>query len=94
MKDGKKMLTVAGVLIIIIAALILAFGAVKWPDAPIRQTPNGFVGKTGLTHTREDYELFKLWEKSLLISFPLAFIVNIAAAVVAKRKRKKESLKI
>ena len=80
------------VILIVIVVLIMIFGIFKWPDAPIRQTPGGFVGKTGGAHTREDYELFKLWEKSLLVSVPLAFAVNFIAAL-AKRKRKKESLK-
>ena len=81
------------VALVIIAALILAFGAFKWPDAPIRQSDGGFVGKTGLAHTREDYELFMLWEKSLFVSFPLAFAVS-AIAAVAGRKRKKEGPKL
>jgi len=79
--------------LIVIVVLIMAFGIIKWPDAPIRQTPaGGFVGKTGVAHTSEDYELFNLWLKSLLVSFPLAFAVNFIA-VIAKRKRKKESIK-
>lgn len=86
----QRALNFIGVALVIIAALILAFGAFKWPDAPIRHSDGGFVGKTGIAHTREDYELFKLWEKSLFVSFPLAFAVNIIAAV-AKRTRKKES---
>jgi hypothetical protein len=88
--DWQTALNFICVGLVVIAALILAFGAFKWPDAPIRQTPGGFVGKTGLAHTLEDYELFKLWEKSLFVSIPLAFAVNIITAV-AKRKRKKES---
>ncbi|HEX5735583.1 MAG TPA: hypothetical protein VF131_22340 [Blastocatellia bacterium] len=87
---GQRALNFIGVALVIIAALILAFGAFKWPDAPIRQAAGGFVGKTGIAHTSEDYELFKLWEKALFVSFPLAFAVNIIAAV-ARRKRKKES---
>ena len=88
----QRMLNYIGITLIVIAVVIMAFGAFKWPDAPIRQTPGGFVGKTGTAHTREDYQLFKLWEKALFVSFPLAFAVN-AIAVVANRKRKKESLK-
>ena len=88
----QRMLNFIGIALVIIAAMILAFGAFKWPDAPIRQTPGGFVGKTGIAHTLEDYEFFELWQKSLFVSFPLAFVVNFIA-VLANRKRKKESLK-
>ena len=82
-----------GVSLIIIAALTMLLGALRWPDAPIRQTPSGFIGKTGLAHTGEDYELFKVWERWLLVAFPLAFIVNIGAALVTRRKRKARCLK-
>lgn len=85
-----KALHIIGIIAVIIAAIILLYGAFSWPDAPIRQTPNGFAGKTGLPHTREDYELFKLWEKSLLIAFPVAFIVNFAAIFIAKRRKQKK----
>lgn len=87
-----RVLTFVGVVLVIIAGLIMAYGAFKWPDAPIRQTPSGFVGKTGLAHTREDYELFELWKSGLLVAFPLAFVVNIGAAIAAKRKNKRNGL--
>ena len=84
-----KALIFVGVVLVIAAALSLAYGAFKWPDAPIRQTPSGFVGKTGLAHTREDYELFELWIRWLMVVFPLTFIVNAGAAIAAKRKSKR-----
>ncbi|HJQ67660.1 MAG TPA: hypothetical protein VKA70_01725 [Blastocatellia bacterium] len=87
----QSILTFLGVMLVIIAALIMAIGIYKWPDAPIRETAGGYVGKTGKAHTREDYELFNIWLKALFISFPLAFAVNFIA-VIANRRRKKESI--
>jgi len=88
----KRLFDFIRVALVVIAALILAYGAFKWPDAPIRETAGGVVGKTGSPHTREEYEMFELWKKSLLVAFPLAFAVNFIA-VIAERKRKKERLK-
>lgn len=79
-----KALNFAGIALVVIAALILAFGAFKWPDGPIRWTEDGLVGKTGLPHTVEDYEMFTLWERWLFISFPLAFVVSFAAVIIDK----------
>lgn len=88
-----KALNFTGVALVVIAALILAYGAFKWPDGPIRWTEDGFVGKTGLPHTLEDYEMFTLWKRWLFISFPLAFIVNVAAVLIDKARLRKAAKK-
>jgi hypothetical protein len=82
-----RIVELIGILAVVLAVVILAYGVYKWPDAPIRQTASGYAGKTGVAHTSEDYELFKDWEKSLLVIVPVAFIVNIGAAVIWKRRR-------
>jgi hypothetical protein len=84
-----KALQFAGVAMVLAAALTLAYGIFKFPDAPIRQTATGVVGKTGLPHTREDYELFELWERSVLVVVPLAFAVCAAAVIAEKRNKKR-----
>ena len=84
----QKTLTFIGVMLVVVTAMIMAFGIFKFPDAPIRESAGGYVGKTGKAHTREDYELFNLWLKALFISFPVAFVMN-SIAVIANRKRKK-----
>lgn len=81
-----------GILAVVLAVVILAFGVYTWPDAPIRQTASGYTGKTGVAHTEQEYELFKDWEKSLLVVVPLAFIVNIGAAIISKRWGKHQGL--
>lgn len=44
-----------------------------------------YLGKTGIPHTPEDYESFKLWEKSVLVAFLLAFAANIGLAILTKQ---------
>ena len=83
-----RIVDLIGILAVVLAVVILAYGIYKWPDAPIRQTASGYAGKTGVAHAREEYESFKDWEKSLLVVVPLAFVVNIGAAVIWKRRAK------
>jgi len=83
-----RVLNVIVIFAVVVTMLTLAFGAFTWPDAPIRQTANGFGGRTGAPYTREDYELFNLWKKSLLVIAPIAFIVNFGAALARKRQHK------
>jgi hypothetical protein len=87
-----RIVNLIGILAVVLAVVILAFGVYAWPDAPIRQTASGYAGKTGVAHTGEEYELFKYWEKCLLVVVPLAFIVNIGAAIISKRRGKDKSL--
>ncbi|HVG22085.1 MAG TPA: hypothetical protein VNI02_23825 [Blastocatellia bacterium] len=83
-----KAINVIGVVAVALTVGLLIYGIFTWTDAPIRQTPTGYVGKTGIAHAREEYERFKQWEKSLLVVAPFAFIVNIIAAVIADRRRR------
>ena len=68
----------------LIAAAILVYGIIAFPDAPIRQTASGYVSKHGTPHTRDEYEQFKLWEKLVLASFGLAFLTGFGAVVSNK----------
>ena len=87
-----KIVNLIGILAVVLTVVILAFGVYAWPDAPIRQTASGYAGKTGIAHTSDEYESFKNWEKTLLVVVPLAFIVNIGAAIISKRRGKHQSL--
>ena len=71
----------------LIAAATLVYGLVTFPDAPIRQTASGYVGKQGAPHTRDGYEEFKLLEKLVVGSFGLAFLTGFGAVVSRKMKQ-------
>jgi hypothetical protein len=80
---GKALLVVC-FLSALIAAATLVYGIIAFPDAPIRQTGSGYIGKQGAPHTREDYERFKLWEKLILSGFGLAFLTGFCAVAAEK----------
>ena len=71
----------------LIAAVILIYGFIAFPDAPIRQTASGYVGKLGRIHTGDEYEQFKLWEKVVVASFGLALLTGIGAVVSGKMRK-------
>jgi hypothetical protein len=71
------------------AAVTFVYGIYNFPDAPIRPSAGGYVGKGGKPHTAEEYERFLLWERALLITFPAAFLAGFAYEFSTRRKRKR-----
>ena len=76
----------------LIAAATMFYGIYYFPDAPIRQTAGGYVGKGGTARTQEDFEAFLRWEKAMLVVFPSVFVFGFAFGITdAMRKRKAAS---
>jgi hypothetical protein len=73
----------------VLAAVVFVYGAINFSDAPIRQTPHGYAAKSGAPRTREDFERFKVWEKSVLATFGLTFLLGFGAATSEKRLRRR-----
>lgn len=82
-----KLLLVVCFVVSLIAAVTLVYGVIAFPDAPIRQTSSGYVGKLGGLHTSDEYEQFKLWEKIVVASFAIAFLTGLVAVVSGKIRR-------
>lgn len=81
-------------LILTITACLLAgatmiYGVYNFPDAPIRQTKDGYAGKRGKPRTQEDFEAFLRWEKTMFIVFPSAFLLGFAFGITDARQRRK-----
>jgi hypothetical protein len=72
-----------------LAVVTLVYGFITFPDAPIRESANGYAGKHGAPHAREHYERFKLWEKAMLASFGLAFVTGFGAVAAEKLEPKR-----
>jgi hypothetical protein len=73
-------------LVLTLAACLLAvgagvYGAYNFPDAPIRQAGEGYVGKYGKPHTREEFEAFGRWRTLMFVAFPSAFVLAFAFAL-------------
>ena len=87
-------LTVAACLF---AAATGLYGIYNFPDAPLRLTPGGYVGKGGSPRTREDFEAFVRWERVMFVAFPSAFVLGFAFALAdgaRRRKRQAEEPKV
>lgn len=87
---ATKALFAACFIAVALAVVTLVYGFITFPDAPIRESANGYVGKHGAPHTREHYERFMLWEKSLLASFGLAFVTGFSAVAAEKLGSRKK----
>ncbi|HEU4596001.1 MAG TPA: hypothetical protein VFS10_12740 [Pyrinomonadaceae bacterium] len=76
----------------LVAGATLVYGIYYFPDAPLRQTAGGYAGKQGNPRTREDFEAFVRWERTLFIAFPTAFVLAGAHALAnGARRRKRKS---
>lgn len=71
----------------VLAAAALLYGALTFPDAPIRWTPAGYAGKTGTPHAAEHYELYRLWVKAAVTAFALALLTGFGGLLAERRGR-------
>jgi len=78
----------------IVACLLAAatglYGAYNFPDAPIRRTESGYVGKGGKIHTQEEFEAFTRWRQVMFIVFPSAFVLGFAFGITDAMQRRKQ----
>ncbi len=63
------------------AAATMFYGMYYFPDAPIRQKAEGYVGKGGTARKQEDFEAFLKWEKAMLVAFPLVFVFGFGFGI-------------
>lgn len=66
----------------------MVIGVYKWPYAPIRQSPDGFVDKRGNKFTAEDYRWFKKWEISYLIIGSTGFLLAVILQFEKTRQKR------
>ena len=66
------------------------YGVYNFPDAPLRPSGNGYVGKRGSPHTQAEYEAFQTWKRALLITFPTTFILGFAFAIADRKKQREQ----
>ena len=63
------------------AAATMFYGMYYFPDAPIRQKAEGYVGKGGTARKQEDFEAFLQWEKAMLVAFPMVFVFGFGFGI-------------
>ena len=64
------------------------YGVYKFPDAPIRQTAGGYVGKGGNARAQEDFDAFNLWKSVMFVAFPSAFVLAVAFVIADGKRRR------
>ena len=71
------------------AAITFFYGIYAFPDAPLRKSYAGFTNKQGLPRSQEDFEKFKIWEKTLFVSLGSAFICAVAFGIINSREKRR-----
>ena len=69
----------------IIMLIVMAFGIIKYPYAPIREKDGLYFDKMRNTHSRIEYENFKIWENCMLV---IGVVTGISASINAFQLRK------
>lgn len=82
-----NLLGLTGFALAAVAVGLLFYGVYMWPDAPIRWTPNGYMGKTKVPHSQESYDAYLQWQQTLFVLVP-TMIVTIAVAMWGGNRKK------
>jgi len=69
----------------VVGMALLAYGFVRWPYAPLTDTPRGFTDKVGGSHSAEDFLAFQRWERSVLL-VGIGFLPFLLVAVSPRPK--------
>lgn len=62
---------------LIVVALMLIYGVVRWPAGPLRWDGDSYVDKFGRRHSSEDFEALRRSETAYLLFFITAALVGI-----------------
>jgi hypothetical protein len=55
--------------------VVFIYGLIQYPDAPIHPClAHGYCGKQSQPHTQQEFEEFKLWETTLIWSWPIGML--------------------
>jgi hypothetical protein len=65
---------------------IFVYGMIQFPDAPIHPCGLEYCGKHGVKVTREIYEVFLIWERTLLIATALLALHGLAGSLLKKMR--------
>lgn len=91
MKDNKKphkvMLSI-WLSCVALVVLVMFYGIVRYPHAPIRLRDGGYFDKSGQEFTEAQFQTFKTWEYCLFGSFGVLGILSIPLALSQRRPRK------
>jgi hypothetical protein len=79
---SERTYKVAGVGTLLLFTLWLAFGIVRYPNAPIKRVGEGFQDKRGRVRSESEYRAFRKWEGSYaIVAVPVALIGLISLPV-------------
>ncbi len=66
-----------------------AYGIIDFPDAPYHICGEGFCGKAGQPHTKDEYDAFLFWQQWLFIVFPVSWVMSVILHTKTKNDKSK-----
>lgn len=70
MRTVSKVLVGVAIAATLATLIVTIYGIWRLPDIPIRQTSQGYVGKSGKAYTQTDFEIFNTWRMAMLVTYP------------------------
>lgn len=89
-KDGKqqhKVMQSIWLGCIAFVVVVMLYGVVRYPHAPIRPRGGGYFDKAGREFTETEFETFRTWEYCLFGSFGVLGILSIPMALSRRSRR-------
>lgn len=72
-----------------VVVLVMVYGIVRYPSAPIRYRNGGYFDKAGQEFTEAQFRSFVIWERCLFGTFVLAGGLSIPLVFLGRRNRKR-----
>lgn len=85
----SRVIMVIAILGTMSAGIATVYGIIWMPgDIPIRRSGEVYVGKTGKTHTRDDFERYETWSRAMFTTYPASIALWFLFAGLRKRDRR------
>jgi hypothetical protein len=82
-----RVLGVATVVGALLCAVVLGYGLLKGPPAPIRPVQDGYGDRYGNIYTADEFARFVLWERVLFSAVAVTFVAGFACVAFGPKQR-------
>ena len=86
-KKRHKIMESICLLCVALVVVLMLYGVISYPYAPIRPRDGGYFDKSGHEFTEAQFQTFKTWEYCLFGSFGMLGIVSIPL-ILSRRSRR------
>ena len=84
-----RLLQRLAVSLFVIFMVVMAYGIYYFPAAPIRAVDGQFIDKRGQTHSRQEFERLRTWERVYIGTWIAMFAATVASQLAKRRSRQR-----